>query len=395
MAKLKYRTISKRTVDGLSVEDKDAVFWDRELPGFGVRVYPSGSKVFVVQTRTGGKSKRITLGRHGALTADKARKKAAETLAMLKSGQDPQAKPASTVTVKELVARYFREHVEHHCKASTAKAYRRLVDRFILPAYGHLPVDKVERDDIAELHHALGDVPCQANRVLEIGGKLFNLAEEWKLRTGGNPCKFVRKYREQRRERFLTDEEFRRLGDVLNAVEADGSLPIYAAAAIRLLMLTGCRRNEIVTLEWKNVDLEDGEIRLADSKTGPRMVPLSPAAARVLRELPRIEGNPWVIPGFRPGRHLADLNHYWDRVRERADLTDVRLHDIRHSFASRALALGESLSMIGRLLGHSKIDTTSRYAHLARDSIKASSARIADSIGADILDRKGDGAAPA
>ena len=213
----KYRTISKRTVDGLSVEDKDAVFWDRELPGFGVRVYPSGSKVFVVQTRTGGKSKRITLGRHGVLTADKARKKAAETLAMLKSGQDPQAKPASTVTVKELVARYFREHVEHHCKASTAKAYRRLVDRFILPAYGHLPVDKVERDDIAELHHALGDVPCQANRVLEIGGKLFNLAEEWKLRTGGNPCKFVRKYREQRRERFLTDEEFRRLGDVLNA----------------------------------------------------------------------------------------------------------------------------------------------------------------------------------
>ena len=395
MAKLKYRTISKRTVDGLSVEDKDAVFWDRELPGFGVRVYPSGSKVFVVQTRTGGKSKRITLGRHGVLTADKARKKAAETLAMLKSGQDPQAKPASTVTVKELVARYFREHVEHHCKASTAKAYRRLVDRFILPAYGHLPVDKVERDDIAELHHALGDVPCQANRVLEIGGKLFNLAEEWKLRTGGNPCKFVRKYREQRRERFLTDEEFRRLGDVLNAVEADGSLPIYAAAAIRLLMLTGCRRNEIVTLEWKNVDLEGGEIRLADSKTGPRMVPLSPAAARVLRELPRIEGNPWVIPGFRPGRHLADLNHYWDRVRESADLTDVRLHDIRHSFASRALALGESLSMIGRLLGHSKIDTTSRYAHLARDSIKASSARIADSIGADILDRKGDGAAPA
>ena len=117
------------------------------------------------------------------------------------------------------------------------------------------------------------------------------------------------------------------------------------------------------------------------------MVPLSPAAARVLRELPRIEGNTWVIPGFRPGRHLADLNHYWDRVREEADLTDVRLHYIRHSFASRALALGESLSMIGKLLGNSKIDTTLRYAHLARDSIKASSARVADSIGAAILDR--------
>ena len=387
MAKLQYRNISKRTVDGLAVEDKDAVFWDRELPGFGVRVYPSGSKVYVVQTRSQGKSKRITLGRHGLLTADQARKMAITSLMALKSGQDPRTKPASTVTVNELTARFFHEHVEHHCKESTAKAYRRLVERFILPAYGHLPVEKVDHEDIASLHDELRDVPCQANRVLEIGSKLFNLAEEWKLRTAGNPCKFVRKYREQRRERFLTDEEFRRLGDVLNEMEADGSLPVYPAAAIRLLMLTGCRRNEIVTLAWKNVDLEGGELRLPDSKTGPRMVPLSPAAARVLRELPRVEGNPYVIPGFRPGRHLADLNHYWDRVREKADLEDVRLHDIRHSFASRALALGESLSMIGKLLGHSKIDTTSRYAHLARDSIKASSARVSASIGADILDR--------
>jgi len=138
-------------------------------------------------------------------------------------------------------------------------------------------------------------------------------------------------------------------------------------------MLTGCRRNEIVALEWKHVDLEAGELKLADSKTGARLVPLSPAAARVLAELPRISGNPWVIPGTKPGKHLADLNHYWDRVRAEADLADVRLHDLRHSFASRALALGESLSMIGKLLGHNKIETTSRYAHLARDSIKASS----------------------
>ena len=137
------------------------------------------------------------------------------------------------------------------------------------------------------------------------------------------------------------------------------------------------------------MDLEDGELRLPDTKTGARMVPLSPAAARVLTDLPRINGKPWVIPGFKPNRHLADLNHYWDRVRDRADLQDVRIHDIRHSFASRALALRESLSMIGKLLGHNKIDTTSRYAHLAPDSIKkASSARVADSIGADILDRK-------
>ena len=388
MAKLQYRTISKRTVDGLSVDEKDAVFWDRELPGFGVRVYPSGSKVYVVQTRAKGKSKRVTLGRHGVISADQARRKAAETIARIKSGEDSEGKPASTVTVADVAARYLKEHVALHCKPGTAKLYRSVVQRFILPAYGHLAVEDVEREHIADLHYELRDMPYQANRVLEIGNKLFNLAELWKLRTGSNPCKFVRKYREKKRERFLTDEEFRRLGDVLNEMEADKTLPVYPAAAIRLLMLTGCRRNEIVTLRWQHVDLKDGELRLPESKTGARMVPLSPAAARVLTDLPRINGNPWVIPGFKPNRHLSDLNHYWDRVRERANLQDVRIHDIRHSFASRALALGESLSMIGKLLGHNKIDTTSRYAHLARDSIKASSARVADSIGADILDRE-------
>ena len=263
--------------------------------------------------------------------------------------------------------------------------YKSVVERFILPSYGHLAVEEVEQQHIAELHHEPRGIPYQANRALEIGCKLFNLAEEWKLRRSGNPCKFVRKYREHKRERFLTEAEFRGLGEVLDEMEAEGSLPAPAAAAIRLLMLTGCRRNEIMELEWKHVDLGAGELRLPDTKTGARLVPLSPAGARVLAELPRIEGNPWVIAGARPGRRLADLNHYWERVRERADLEGVRRHDLRHSFTSRALALGESLSMIGRLLGHNKIDTTARYAHLARDSIKASSARVADSIGADIL----------
>ena len=350
-----------------------------------MRVYPSGSKVYVVQTRHRGKSRRVTLGRHGVLTADGARREAALAISRIKSGQEPVENAPGTVTVAELAARYLREHVEVRCKGSTQKMYRSVVERFIVPAYGHVAVEEVEQQHIAKLHFELRDIPYQANRALEIGVKLFNLAEEWKLRTGGNPCRFVRKYRETKRERFLTDEEFRRLGEVLEELEAEGRLPAHPAAAIRLLMLTGCRRNEIVELQWKDVDLGAGELRLRDSKSGARLVPLSPAAARVLAELPRVEGNPWVIPGRNPGRRLSDLNHYWERVRERAELPEVRLHDLRHSFASRALALGESLSMIGKLLGHNKIDTTSRYAHLARDSIKASSARVADSIGADIL----------
>ena len=384
MAKLQYKTISKRTVDGLSVEDKDTVFWDHDLPGFGVRVYPSGSKVYVVQTRAGGKSKRVTLGRHGVISADQARRKAALTIARIKGGED--VGPASSVTVAALVERYLKEHVAVHCKASSAKLYRRVVDKFILPEYGHLAVGAVSREHVSALHYRLRDIPYQANRVLEIEGKIFNLAELWGLRRdGGNPCRFVRKYKEHKRERFLSDEEFRRLGEVLNEVEAEGSVSPHAAAAIRLLMLTGCRRNEIVALRWADVDLETGELRLLDGKTGARLVPLSPAAAGVLSGLPRLAGNPWVIPGHKPGAHLADLQPPWVRVRKRAGLDDVRIHDLRHSFASRALALGESLPMIGRLLGHTQVQTTARYAHLARDSIKASSAKIAASIGADIL----------
>ena len=200
------------------------------------------------------------------------------------------------------------------------------------------------------------------------------------------------KYRERKRERFLTEEEFRRLGRVLDELEAGGRMPLHAAAALRLLMLTGCRCNEILTLRWEDVHLEAKELRLPDTKTGPRAVPLAPAAAKVLAELPRVPGNPWVIAGRKPGVHLSNFHVYWYRVRARAGLEDVRLHDLRHSFASRALALGESLPMIGKLLGHSQIQTTARYAHLARGAVKVSAAKVAASIGEDIL--SGDSFAP-
>ena len=255
----------------------------------------------------------------------------------------------------------------------------------MLPELGELAMDEVERRHIAAPHYRHRDTPYQANRVLEVVRKMFNLAEAWGLRTdGGNPCRFVQKYKEKRRERFLTEEEFARLGRVLAEVEAEGAETPAAVAAIRLLMLTGCRLGEIQTLRWEDVDLDAAELRLRDSKTGARMVALSSAAVAVLSALPRIDGNPWVIVGRKPGAHLTDLQHPWRRIRARADLEDVRLHDLRHSFASRALALGESLTMIGKLLGHTQVQTTARYAHLARDSVKASGSRIGDSIGLSI-----------
>ena len=389
MARLKYQTISKRTVDGLAVDGKDAVFWDRALSGFGVRVYRSGTKVYVVQTRAHGKSRRIALGRHGVISADQARRKAALAIARIKAGEDPDPAPPAPKTgptVADLAERYLKEHVSVRCKPRTAEAYRWLVRKFVLPELGKMEVEAVEREHIAALHYRHRDTPYQANRILEVVRKMFNLAEAWGLRKdGANPCRFVQKYKEHKRERFLTEDEFQRLGRVLNEVEAEGSETLSAVAAIRLLMLTGCRLNEVQTLRWENVDLEAGELRLPDSKTGARMVPLSDAARGVLTALPRADDNPWVIAGRKPGAHLTDLQHPWRRVRARAGLDDVRIHDLRHSFASRALALGESLPMIGKLLGHTQVQTTARYAHLARDSVKASASKIADSIGADIL----------
>ena len=201
---------------------------------------------------------------------------------------------------------------------------------------------------------------------------------------GHNPCRLVRRYKEEARERFLSPDEWCRLGRALREAEADGSVWPQAIAARRLLLLTGCRRQEIVTLRWDDVDRTARELRLRQTKTGPRMVPLTPAVERVLDGIPRVEGSPWVIPGRKPATHLADLHDHWERIRDRAGLEDMRIHDIRHSYASRALAVGESLTMIGRLLGHSKVKSTARYAHLARDSEKAAAARVGGSIGAHV-----------
>ena len=394
MAKLRDATISRRTVEALKV-GKDTVFWDRELTGFGVRVYPSGSKYYVVQTRGPEGPRRITVGRHGVITADQARRRAALMIARIKAGEEPIPEPMvasrkTGPTVAEVAERYLDEHVAVRCKPRTAEAYSSVIRRHIVPMFGDMSLAAVGRKHVTDLHYALRDVPSTANRSVAVLSRLFAMGEAWGLvPEGANPCRYVVKYRERPRERFLTEEELRRLGRVLREAKDEGGASMYAVAAIRLLLLTGCRRNEILTLRWADVDLDGGELNLVDSKTGARSVCLPPAAVKVLADLPRVRGNPWVIVGRKRGTHMRDLSDAWETVRKRADLEDVRLHDLRHSYASRALALGESLPVIGKLLGHTQVETTARYAHLARDSVRESAARIAASIRADLHAAKG------
>ena len=376
--------LTKRSVDALKANGTDALHWDGELTGFGVRVRKSGRKSYVLQTRINGRLRWFTIGRHGPVTVDEARANALEILALAKKGIDPREKragPDAEPVMSDLGKRFLEEYVPDHCKPSTQGEYRRSVELFVNPAIGTIRVSEVQRKDIAELHHGLRKTPYQANRTLGVLSKMFSLAEVWGWRPDGtNPCRHVKRYKESPRERFLSPEETERLGEVLR--EAETEMP-SAVAAIRLLLLTGCRLSEIQTLRWEHV--KDDCIELPDSKTSARVVPLGPEARSVLVALPRSEDNPWVIAGQLPGSHLTDLQRPWRRIRARAGLEDVRIHDLRHSFASKALALGESLTMIGKLLGHTQVQTTARYAHLARDSIQTAAARITGSIGENLL----------
>ena len=386
------KTLSNRTVAALKVE-RDTVFWDRDLTGFGVRVYPTGGKVYVAQARGPDGPKRVTVGRHDVLHADQARQRAALIIARIKAGEEPVPLPLAAringgPTVADLAARYLEEHVEVKLKPNTQRQVRGVLRRHILPALGKMPLIAIERAQVVDLQQKLCDRPVTANRAVKVLSHMYRLGEGWGMVPEGcDPCRSIEKYPERRRERFLTDAEFARLGRVLDeAVDGASASPI-AVAAIRLLMLTGCRKSEILTLRWTDVDLEAGELHLGDAKAGPRAVQLPPTAVRLLEALSRREGCRWVFPGEdREGRFSGGgLDHVWQTVRTNAELEDVRLHDLRHSFASRALALGETLPVIGKLLGHNDIETTARYAHLARDSIHEAAERIAGSVAADIL----------
>ncbi len=390
--------LSKRTIDALAVERGDKVFWDGDLPGFGIRVHATGRRVYVAQARTpGGLPKRVRLGRFEDMTTKQARQEAAEIIDRIRRGEDPLPPPApAEPTVADLAVRYMEGHVEVNCRPLTVETYRRVLKLHILPKLGALRFSEVDRSHVSVLHYGLRDKPAQANKAVGVFSKMFKLAVAWGMTPARpNPCRSVKRYRERSCERFLTRDEYTRLGRVLVEAESESTLMASAVAAIRLLLLTGCRRNEILTLRWDDIDHMVNELRFLDSKTGPRYVPLTSAVERVLARIPRIEGNPWVIAGQDRKDRLKRIDPFWNKLRVRAGLEDVRLHDFRHSFASQALEIGEGLPVIARLLGHRTVMTTVKYAHLARDTERASATKVGDSIGADLLSLDSDGEADA
>lgn len=376
------RRVTKRVVDSLK---PGGLVWDTDVTGFGVRCQHA-AKVYVVKYRIGGRQRWHTIGRHGApWTPERARNRAKAILGLVADGKDPSVEREASKrnpAVKTLIEDFMREHVEAKRRASTARTYRDLLDRLAIPEIGKRRIADVTHADIAQLHHRLKKNPYQANRVVAVLSSFFTWAERLGYRPRGeNPCQDIEPFKERKRDRFLSADELTRLGEALVEAEAEGEPP-SAIAAIRLLVLTGCRKSEILTLQWEHVDFDLGALRLPDSKTGAKAVPLGAPALELLASLPRLEGNPYVLPGHRDGAHFVGLQKVWERVRAKAELPDVRIHDLRHSFASVGAASGDSLLVIGALLGHHDQATTQRYAHLSNDPLRAAADRISAHIAA-------------
>ena len=380
--------INKRTLDALEPKSKDFWVWDDQLKGFGVRVKPSGRISFMIQYRVkgGGRSvKKVTLGAYGRLTPAEARKMARAHLSSVDQGGDPASDLANmkdALTIKALAQRYLEEHAKPKKKPASYTRDKRLIERFILPAIGRKRIDALNRGDVAKLHTKIGQVtPIQANRTLAVLSKMMTQAIRWGLRVDEtNPCKFLERFKETKRERFLSPEEISRLGAALKKAEHEGMGSPSAINAIRLLLLTGARLGEVLGLRWEWIDLERGQIRLPDSKTGAKAIPLGDAALTLLSELPRTAGNPHIFPGKKFGQPLKDPNATWRMIRDMAELKGVRIHDLRHSWASQAASAGLSLPMIGAVLGHSEPSTTQRYSHLANDPLKQAADKVAGQI---------------
>ncbi len=392
------KRLTKRLVDQAKPGDNTQILWDSDIKGFGCKITPAGAKIYFYYYRTdNGQQRRPTIGRHGSITCEKAREVAKNWYAEVVKGGDPSgarqsAKTASTVT--ELCDRYLREHVEVHNRPRTAKQARRIVETKIKPKLGRRKVESLTRPDVMNFHSAMARTPREANHALAILSKIMSLAEAWGLRSGGsNPCIHVKRYRENKRERFLSSSEFQALGQALADADRTSTEAWQVTATVRLLILTGARLSEICELAWNQVDLDAGLIRMPETKTGSRVIYVTAPVAEVLDGLPRSEDIPWVVPGIKEPSNplsIATVEHGWRRIKKQADIPDVRLHDLRHSHASVAASAGLSLPIIGKILGHNTPTTTARYAHLTDDPVRRAAEAVSGTISAVMQGKKGE-----
>ena len=398
--------ITKQTVDKIQPGERDVFLWDTKTKGFGLKVTPAGKKVYIFQYRWPGRPtpQKVTLGKHGdPWTPSQARKQAEVFRAEVHKGSNPRdhlkamaQEEAIALTVKELCDRYLRDGCKTK-KASTIGTDKGRICRHIIPLLGKRRVKDITSSDIRKFMNdvAAGKTAADvktgahgrarvtggkgtASRTVGLLGGIFSFAVEEGIRTD-NPVKGVKRFRDKKNERYLSEFEYSKLGQALREAEAEGENKI-GIAAIKLLMLTGCRKSEVLTLHWSEVDVERRCLRLKDSKTYEKVVPLGATALQLIKDQPRFNDSDFVFPSMRGDGHLVGLPRVWKRIAKRAGLEDVRLHDLRHSFASVGAGAGQSLYIVGALLGHKDAKTTARYAHLADDPAQLAADQISGNI---------------
>ncbi|MDK2973345.1 MAG: hypothetical protein PWP23_3100 [Candidatus Sumerlaeota bacterium] len=442
-ARLTRATINALTVSDPSNPKSVARLWDDKTPELHVVASPR-SKRFALLYRRDGRERRVVLGRCDRMTVDEARAKAKALLGDVERGSDPldaKAAAKADIDLRAFWETHFLPDAKRRWKPSTLAANVRRWDLFIAPALGRVRIGALDRAAVVRLHRRMAETPIEANRCLALIRAMLNKAEEWGFAEGANPCRKVKPYPEHSRERLLSPAEFKSLWQAIAAEELEGGkksagrpndpetlarleaellaagktikrrkdggidrrqvaesvsrgISRHAAGLFRLLMTTGCRLSEIQKAEWRFVDWESGWLNLPDSKTGQKRVPLAEPAMQELRALHALRSQDrWIIEGDKPHSHLVGAQKAWQRVRTRAGCPDVRLHDLRHGFASVGVMDGQGLQLIGKTLGHRQARTTERYAHLAADPVKATAERIAALIvdmttkgGAEVVD---------
>ena len=379
--------ITKRNVDSQAPSNKAIYLWDSELSGFGLKTLPSGRKTYLVQYRMGGRkgrTRRMTIGVHGTITTEQARREAKTLLAKASLGIDPSAEKdlaKQAPTTGELLQKFLTEYVDVKLSRLTQVEYHAVIRLKIPKSFKRKYIHEITRRDVSSIHQSMSDMKPRANKTVMVLSKFFNWCEQNEYRQDHtNPCRHVKKYKEESRQRFLSHEEQERLKQALLQAEQEEFATIYTIEAIRMLKFTGARLREILDLKWEFIDYELGVLHLPKSKTGAKTIYLNPLALEVLDRIIKQKDNPYVFCGVKQGQPIINIQKPWRRIRAMADLDDVRLHDLRHTFASVAVMNGMSLPIVGALLGHSKPQTTARYAHLAADPLREAAEFIGEKM---------------
>ena len=351
--------LNQHRVDRLKPRTSTYDIRDTDLKGFGIRTLPSGKKSYFLQAQHEGQRRWTKIGDADAMSEAEARSQARSLLAGIRKGRESVPTQPSEFAFEAVADEVF-SYYRRHWKPSTLAVNVNYYENHILPWFKGRPIAGITRREVLEWFESLHAKPASANRSLPVLSVILRQAEVYGYRPeDSNPCKDIKRYRRRARERFLSPDEIRRVVEVLNRY--DETRPLQAAV-IRLLLLTGCRKSELLTLKWR--DYREGKLFLRDSKNGPRTVWLSSAAREVLDRLPR--KNAWVFPSYWGNLdHLSDITDFWGDVRTEAGLREVRPHDLRHTYASIALMHGETVLTIGRLLGHDHPGTTLKYTNFA------------------------------